>query len=264
MSDFPEPNICELKDKLYCYYDANNGKPPLVVLHGMAADKKVMWDSFSKLGDHYRLITLDLPGHDDIPTYNLTSIRDLGFYVNTLIDTLNIENFILAGYSLGGMTALETAYLDGGRKIKGVILWSSPLLGMSEGITKRGKVAYRVFKRLPEKVYNKGLENRAVRHKLGIKLSDLEEEAALKFKYDKRRWIVEMLVAWSHPPLINVPYKFIFDPFDIVIGRKNIKYAESLGNNVSVSVIEHGGHFGSKSGWNKVVDDIKDFLETLT
>lgn len=92
------------------YRDQGNG-PVLVLLHGTGASLHT-WDGWVEhLRNDYRLIRLDLPG------FGLTGPRDDGDYrISTYVDflqafaeTLELDNFAIAGNSLGGHIAWRYA-----------------------------------------------------------------------------------------------------------------------------------------------------------
>ena len=85
--------------------------PALVLIHGTSASLHT-WEPLVKaLGDQYRLISLDLPGH------GLTGENSSGIYtdeifiesVMNLMDYLDIESGSLVGNSLGGRVAWKAA-----------------------------------------------------------------------------------------------------------------------------------------------------------
>jgi pimeloyl-ACP methyl ester carboxylesterase len=77
---------------------------PVVLLHGSNASLHA-WESWvALLGDEYRIVTLDLPGHgltgrvpDD--DYSMPAFIDT---VVAVADDLGLEQFVLGGHSMGG------------------------------------------------------------------------------------------------------------------------------------------------------------------
>lgn len=94
------------------YGDPN--KPSLVLLHGFLGDKSDWLSLLPYLTEHFYCVCLDLPGHGDskaislpIPGFN----HCCELIINRL-DKLNIHQFAVLGYSLGGRIALHlTQYL---------------------------------------------------------------------------------------------------------------------------------------------------------
>ncbi len=90
--------------------DANDDRPVLVLLHGSPMASGVFDNLRPALETDYRLLVPDLPGFGrsqrSIPDY---SIRAHSRYLESLLETLNVEESHLVGYSMGGGVALEFA-----------------------------------------------------------------------------------------------------------------------------------------------------------
>ncbi len=85
---------------------------PVVFIHGNSACKEVFGGQLnSVLGDRYRLIAVDLPGHgassnafEPERSYTMPGYADA---VVEVLATLGIDQFAIVGWSLGGHVALE-------------------------------------------------------------------------------------------------------------------------------------------------------------
>ena len=104
------------------YKDEGNGTP-LVLLHGIGSSLHT-WDGWtSELSNDFRIIRLDLPG------FGLTGADSSGSYtmeryirvLHLFLDNLGVDEYYLAGNSLGGWLAWEYA-LDHPTGIKKLIL----------------------------------------------------------------------------------------------------------------------------------------------
>jgi pimeloyl-ACP methyl ester carboxylesterase len=109
------------------YRDEGNRAGPVVVLiHGSNASLNT-WESWvAILGDNYRLISMDLPGHGltgPVPNNNYT-IAEMSDFVAALMDQLGVEHAYLAGNSMGGAVSLQFA-IDHPARIDGLILISA-------------------------------------------------------------------------------------------------------------------------------------------
>ena len=106
---------------------------PLVLLHGNSMSK----DAFRRqmdgaLGSRHRMVAIDLPGHgasDDAANpehgYTLTRFADV---VVEVAEMLELEEFAILGWSLGGHVALEVC--AGAPGILGVMLVGAPAIGV--------------------------------------------------------------------------------------------------------------------------------------
>jgi pimeloyl-ACP methyl ester carboxylesterase len=80
---------------------------PLVLIHGSGASLHVWEGWVRELGSKARLISVDLPGHGltgawPRDEYTVAAYAD---FIELLVDTLNLDRFVLAGHSLGGGVA---------------------------------------------------------------------------------------------------------------------------------------------------------------
>ena len=84
---------------------------PVVLIHGSMGSLQV-WEGWAReLGQQARLISVDLPGHGltgawPRDEYTVEAYAD---FVEVLVDTLNLDRFVLAGHSLGGAVAWSFA-----------------------------------------------------------------------------------------------------------------------------------------------------------
>lgn len=97
---------------------------PLLCIHGLGASKASFLPTVAALSESHRVIAIDLPGFGDSDkpigapynaAYFARSICDL-------LDALKIRRAHLAGNSMGGRVALETAILDPSRVGRVVLL----------------------------------------------------------------------------------------------------------------------------------------------
>lgn len=109
----------ELKNGLKINYRIQgnpNGKN-LLLIHG-GGDSQSVWDIWlDSLKSDYRIITFDLPGHglsDPLPNADY-SISKFVEYTKSVVDGLNLSNFILGGHSFGGETALYYVLANPGK-----------------------------------------------------------------------------------------------------------------------------------------------------
>jgi pimeloyl-ACP methyl ester carboxylesterase len=98
-----------LPDSLY--YTVQGQGPDLLLLHGLAASSFSWRDNVAPLSQHYRVWTLDLPGHGRSPA-SLEADYSLPALVREIIafmDRHGIARAALAGNSLGGGLSLLLA-----------------------------------------------------------------------------------------------------------------------------------------------------------
>lgn len=89
--------------------------PLLVFLHGWGQSSKIWSLQKKRLAHHFRLLTLDLPGHGQAPDLPVEQWKTY------LLAQLPRESCILVGWSLGGMLAIQLA-LQQHANVSGLVL----------------------------------------------------------------------------------------------------------------------------------------------
>jgi pimeloyl-ACP methyl ester carboxylesterase len=109
------------------YRDQGNPRGPVLVLvHGFSASLHTWEPWVQRLGGHYRIITLDLPGHGLTrapKNYEASTAAFADVVADTTAD-LGVTSFVLAGNSMGGGAAWTFALRHPDR-LKGLVLVNS-------------------------------------------------------------------------------------------------------------------------------------------
>jgi pimeloyl-ACP methyl ester carboxylesterase len=113
--------------------------PAVLFIHGNSMSSKVWQKQFASNSlKEYHLLAIDLPGHGNsayshnpdidynIPTYS--------FIVNQIISQLNLKQYLLVGYSLGGNIVAEA--LPGLNSCSGVAIISSTIVARPAALDK--------------------------------------------------------------------------------------------------------------------------------
>lgn len=113
---------------------AKKDAPTVVFVHGHCANKEFFFNQMeSPQFKNFRLIAIDLPGYgkserpkDPVQVYNFPGFAKA---VAAVVSNLELENFVIVGWSLGGHVALETtALLD---RLKGLLIFGTPPIEIS-------------------------------------------------------------------------------------------------------------------------------------
>lgn len=85
--------------------------PPILLIHGFSASLHTWEPWVQRMGDEYRVISLDLPGHGltRAPAGYQASIEAYRDVVHEFVRTQGLTDFALAGSSMGGNVAWEYA-----------------------------------------------------------------------------------------------------------------------------------------------------------
>ncbi|WP_226647897.1 alpha/beta fold hydrolase [Microbulbifer variabilis] len=127
-----KPKKINIKEGEICYLQGGSGEP-LILLHGLGADKD-NWVRIARyLTRHFQIIALDLPGFGESlknPDLNYDVLPQVE-RLNSFIKALDLEHFHLAGNSMGGYIAgnFANTYLE---KIKS--LWLLNPLGIENSL----------------------------------------------------------------------------------------------------------------------------------
>lgn len=94
---------------------------PLLCLHGHPGSAQCMSMFTHHLGDRFRTIAPDLRGYGKSQTNQPFEMEDHLADLEALVDRLQLDRFMILGWSLGGILAIELA-LRRPRQVKGLIL----------------------------------------------------------------------------------------------------------------------------------------------
>ncbi len=105
------PEIKGLSDTLFYEEKGVGGQgDTLLLLHG-AGGCCYQWNSmFSELGDEYRVVSLDLPGHGRSAGRGRRSIESYVEVVRAFVRAAGLSPFVFCGHSMGGAIAMEYAF----------------------------------------------------------------------------------------------------------------------------------------------------------
>ena len=92
-------------------YERHGSGPPLVLLHGVGHRRQAWGAVLDRLTPHRDVILPDLPGHGESPPleHGLPILDALLGPIRALLDDLGVDHPPMAGNSLGGRLALESA-----------------------------------------------------------------------------------------------------------------------------------------------------------
>jgi len=98
-------------DQALAAYVSGSG-PPLLLIHGFLGSARTWKHVLPALERENRCIALDLPGHGDTPAWADTDSYDINPILDAILatlDSLEVEQCALLGYSMGGRIALHFA-----------------------------------------------------------------------------------------------------------------------------------------------------------
>jgi len=104
------------------WYEERGAGTALVLLHGWCMSSAVWCRQLEGLSDSFRVITLDLPGHGQstAPTGGF-HVKGCASDLAGFFESLELQDALLAGWSLGSLIALESFELVR-RRLSGLVL----------------------------------------------------------------------------------------------------------------------------------------------
>ena len=94
--------------KIYYETVGAGSKVPLVLLHGFLEDSRIWRDLTEEIKTQRQIICIDLPGHGRSGGVdNVHSMELMASAVQDVLEELQIQEFSIAGHSMGGYVSLE-------------------------------------------------------------------------------------------------------------------------------------------------------------
>ena len=98
----------ETKDGAKIYYEDHGKGQPIVLVHGWICSSKFWQKNAPELAKEFRVVTLDLRGHgNSSKTLSGHTIAQYGCDVRAVVERLDLRNFTMVGWSLGGPVVLS-------------------------------------------------------------------------------------------------------------------------------------------------------------
>jgi len=141
------------------YKDEGKAEDPLLVLvHGFG-DSHFSWEGWvTRLGDRYRIITVDLPGHGltRAPDGYVASADGFADLIDALATKENLPKFAIAGNSMGGGVAWQVAVRHPDR-VNGLIL--ADAAGWPATTLKKPPLAFKLLKYSWGRAFLRSIDN---------------------------------------------------------------------------------------------------------
>ncbi|MFC3041427.1 2-succinyl-6-hydroxy-2,4-cyclohexadiene-1-carboxylate synthase [Virgibacillus xinjiangensis] len=93
------------------WYEVHGEGVPLVMLHGFTGSSQTWSEFICHHSEGVQVIVVDLPGHGSTTISSIRTMEDCCRDLRALFLSMGLDQFHLAGYSMGGRTALSFAML---------------------------------------------------------------------------------------------------------------------------------------------------------
>ncbi|WP_298316622.1 alpha/beta hydrolase [uncultured Aquimarina sp.] len=152
-----------------------SNKPPIILVHGSNGCAPIALETYPNLSKKFRVYAIDVLAQPNKSAEIRLSMKDdsYGKWMSEIINSLKIENVVLAGFSFGGLVILKTLEYDES-KIKEVYLSSPAYIVNGNPI----KILFKIF--IPMKRFIKTKKNKYVEQFLS-KVFTERDEFAVKF-----------------------------------------------------------------------------------
>ncbi|MCB0637283.1 MAG: alpha/beta hydrolase [Lewinella sp.] len=213
------------------FLDEGQG-PPLVLLHGLGSNAKGFWKTIEGLKSTFRCIALDLPGYGrsgqgDYPF----SMHFFARAVQSFLARLDLHEVTLAGHSMGGQIALQTALEDTSRLHSLVLLAPAGFETFSESHRRWFDQIYQpaLLEKLPESQIRRNFHLNFVdfppdaEFMITDRMRLREERAAYRYFCRLQGSCVKAMLAepiFDELPRIELPVLVIFGQDDFLIPNR--------------------------------------------
>ncbi len=194
---------------------ARHGDPTFILLHGLGATGLLNWQSaLEALATRFRVVVVDHRGHGrGIPIRERFRLADCADDVAILAETLGIDRFFAAGYSMGGPIAqllwhrhperiaglvfCATACRFSSRERRRLSFLASPSLHAFGRIAPRDTIRRLVFDWLADQIDDPEMRERVMSEVENSDPVAIGQAAAAILRFDSRDWIGEIDVPAS-------------------------------------------------------------------
>ena len=125
-----QPKMLSLPSQKIAYYESAGTGPAIMLIHGNSSSGRAFQRQLnSPLGEKFRLVAIDLPGHGDSEPFADPASYSLPGYaavVAAAAKALGMEDAVFVGWSLGGHIVLEAHNLL--EKARGFVIFGTPPL----------------------------------------------------------------------------------------------------------------------------------------
>ena len=239
-----------------------NGVAPerrtIVFIHGAGGNALVWQNQRRALDRGVNTVCMDLPGHGQSPGPPCTSIAEYGNWVLRFIRSLKLREVVLAGHSMGGGVAIDTA-IEYPEELAGLILVGSGA---------RLKVSSQIIQGLDDDF--EATASQLVHWCYGPGSSGKLVRWGLEQLFDERREVIlqdfracNEFDRMEDIHLIKLPVLVLCGSEDVMTPPKYSQYLADNLRQSTVRIIEGGGHMAMLENPFKVNAAIVKFLATV-
>jgi pimeloyl-ACP methyl ester carboxylesterase len=251
------------------YSDSGKGNT-IILLHGYLESAEV-WNGFgARLGESFRVISIDLPGHGLSSVYGeVHTMEFLAEAVKEIIDSLNIKKVFLTGHSLGGYVTLAFLELFPDYLSGYCLFHSQPFADPPAVIEKRLREISVVKAGKKDLMYPDNISRMFAPPNLGIFTIALEKSKNIASRLPGEGIIAMLNGMIIRPSRLTymeegrVPCLWILGSMDSYIPCDFIQSKVNLPTNAELVVLEKSGHLGFVEEEDKSVAVLTKFVKSI-
>jgi pimeloyl-ACP methyl ester carboxylesterase len=257
--------------------ERGRGEPAIVLVHGFTCNLSHWTEQLSGLSDARRCIAVDLPGHGGSAPPHEASIEVLAGAVNATLDTLQLDQAVLVGHSMGCRIVSEMfsqspsrvrgiVHVDGSRVASGDA--AQAVAATDETLTRTGMHAF------IDQLYRGFFVDStpaAVRDMINAGIASIDLDFARKLWLNLVRWDASRALAVL--ATVDVPLLLIQSTYlDAALARVSLAPGQSTpwldqvrqtARDVSVAIVPGVGHFPMLEAPRQTNDAIASFVQGL-
>ena len=206
--------------------DAAN--PPLILVHGSNGCAPIALECYPNLSSAYQVFSVDVLAQPNKSAETRLSMKDesYGQWLNEVMDKLELENVVLAGFSFGGLIILKTL-IHNASKVKEVFLASPAYIVNGNPL----RALWNIF--IPMKRYMKTQNRKYLEKFLSVVFTQRDEFAisylSQVFLHFEMDFTPVPVISKQEAQKINTPITLIAAKQDVLFpGVKMIKRSKKL------------------------------------
>lgn len=250
-------------------------KPCLVLLHGYLETMYVFNELAEALKPHYRIITLDMPGHgltDSAPAdaggNRVNTLSFIASVVAGVLDKCGVEKAVIAGHSLGGYVTLEFIKNFPERARRAVLLHSHPYPDdpqkskdrqREKDLISEGKLMSIAALSIPKMYYEESLRACDEKIRETVELCETHDPEGIRYSIDGLRTRPDNQAVMRNPP---VPVTLIYGDHDTFLPMETVAKMKESFPAVEYVLIPGTGHNAFIERQDEVVKAVIGFIDS--
>ncbi len=230
-------------------------KPCLVLLHGYLETMYIFNELVDALKDHFRVITLDLPGHgltDSAPAgadgQRVNSLAFQAQVVAGVLDKCGVAKAVVAGHSMGGYVTLRFLHDFPERAERAILLHSHPYPDAPEKATDRarektliaeGKLQALAALSIPKMYHEENLRDCDEKIRETVELCETHDPEGIIAAIEGLRTRPDQQDVMAHP---LVPLMLVHGDHDAFLPLEKVEEMKTAFPEVTYALIPETGH----------------------